>query len=136
MVDGCAVEAGESTSIGSVNSHEGNYKKVSYSLTFKKYQIYLWSFVVSLAIPQALFKYIQLPPVDRPGQSIGTSVRHFTSALAGDPDPYPQVFQVQNAIPGSVVVRDICFQLELPFLAILFPSMENIFCSVFGGGFI
>ena len=33
-----------------------------------------------------------------------------------------------------VVVRDICFQLELPFLAILFPSMENIFCSVFGGG--
>ena len=32
------------------------------------------------------------------------------------------------------VVRDICFQLELPFLAILFPSMENIFCSVFGGG--
>ena len=36
----------------------------------------------------------------------------------------------------SGVMRDICFQLELPFLAILFPSMENIFCSVFGGGFI
>ena len=36
----------------------------------------------------------------------------------------------------TAVVRDICFQLELPFLAILFPSMENIFCSVFGGGFI
>ena len=43
-----------------------------------------------------------------------------------------------NCIPTEpwthVVMRDICFQLELPFLAILFPSMENIFCSVFGGG--
>jgi hypothetical protein len=30
------VEAGESTSIGSVNSHEGNYGNVSYApLTFK-----------------------------------------------------------------------------------------------------
>ena len=26
------------------------------------------------------------------------------SALMGDPDPYPQVFQIQNAIPGSVWV--------------------------------
>jgi hypothetical protein len=31
-------------------------------------------------------------------------VRQSTSALAGDPDPYPQVFQIQNAIPGSVQV--------------------------------
>ena len=30
-------------------------------------------------------------------------------------------------------MRDICFQLELPFLAILFLIMENIFCSVFEG---
>ena len=31
-------------------------------------------------------------------------VRLNTSALVGDPDPYPQVFQIQNAIPGSVWV--------------------------------
>ena len=29
-------------------------------------------------------------------------IRLNTSALAGDPDLYPQVFQIQNAIPGSV----------------------------------
>ena len=34
------------------------------------------------------------------------------------------------------VMRDICFQLELPFLAILFPSMENILCSVLGVGYL
>ena len=27
-----------------------------------------------------------------------------TSALAGDPDPYPWVFQILNAIPGSMQV--------------------------------
>jgi len=31
-------------------------------------------------------------------------VRLNTSALVGDPDPYPRVFQIQNAIPGSVRV--------------------------------
>ena len=31
-------------------------------------------------------------------------LRHFTSALAGDPDPYPRVFRIQNAIPGSARV--------------------------------
>ena len=31
-------------------------------------------------------------------------IRLNTSALVGDPDPYPQVFQIQNAIPGSVRV--------------------------------
>ena len=31
-------------------------------------------------------------------------LRQSTSALAGDLDPYPQVFQIQNAIPGSVWV--------------------------------
>ena len=48
--------------------------------------------------------------------------------INGEPDP-------RLGTLGSIkhaVVQDICFQLELPFLAILFPSMENIFCSVFG----
>ena len=31
-------------------------------------------------------------------------IRLNTSALAGDPDPYPWVFQIQNAIPGSIWV--------------------------------
>ena len=31
-------------------------------------------------------------------------VRLNTSALVGDPDPYPRVFQIQNAIPGSMQV--------------------------------
>ena len=34
----------------------------------------------------------------------GPSLRQSTSALMGDPDPYPRVFQIQNAIPGSVRV--------------------------------
>jgi len=29
-------------------------------------------------------------------------LRRSTSALVGDPDLYPWVFQIQNAIPGSV----------------------------------
>jgi hypothetical protein len=33
-----------------------------------------------------------------------TWLRQSTSALVGDPDPYPWVFQIQNAIPGSVRV--------------------------------
>ena len=35
---------------------------------------------------------------------VARPVRLNTSALVGDPDPYPQVFQIQNAIPGSVWV--------------------------------
>src|SRR5882762_2317277 len=31
-------------------------------------------------------------------------LRQSTSALMGDPDSYPRVFQIQNAIPGSVWV--------------------------------
>ena len=34
----------------------------------------------------------------------GLRIRQSTSALAGDPDPYLRVFQIQNAIPGSVRV--------------------------------
>jgi len=33
-----------------------------------------------------------------------TALRQSMSALMGDPDPYPWVFQIQNAIPGSVRV--------------------------------
>ena len=38
------------------------------------------------------------------GGATPARVRLNTSALAGDPDPYPRVFQIQNAIPGSVRV--------------------------------
>ena len=37
-------------------------------------------------------------------ESVWWKLRLNTSALAGDPDPYPRVFQIQNAIPGSVQV--------------------------------
>ena|SRR6267154_274187 len=36
--------------------------------------------------------------------AVGVLLRQSTSALVGDPDPYPRVFQVQNAIPGSAWV--------------------------------
>ena len=38
------------------------------------------------------------------GGATPARVRLNTSALAGDPDPYPRVFQIQNAIPGFVWV--------------------------------
>ena len=46
--------------------------------------------------------------------------------------PLASIYLGASGVYG--VVRDICLQLELPFLARLFSSMENTFCSVFGGG--